>query len=214
MESIKMLGKTIKISIIIVAVFLFSCNKDATIEGHVEGIVFDYYSKQPAKNIQVSIIKMPKDRYSLTLPDTLSKCKTDDQGHFSFNFNNLRLIVEAEDNVKSLFPGNLDTAHIMELKNGNNIATLYVRQAGNFLLKLKSTNPKNNEDKIHFWGNYGFPKEDFYGMSVNESFDVLATCNITNLLWYEVTKNGVAQGQKNISVFVPLGSKPVVELKY
>lgn len=206
-------------------IFIIACKKKHL---QVEGVVYDYYTKQPAKDIKLSMNKykpgggIPGFDFSST--KNIKNLTSDGNGNFQIDYKgdskNISVIAESF-GYEGVVTGDT-TNQISNLKDGYNYVTLSVRQKGRFILKLHNIAPFDNNDLIKLSWSYVSTVDGselpagnrFYGF-VNQSYELVTVANIEKQISYEVTKNGIKQAKKDTSIYAPVdGPLPTLEIKY
>ena len=180
---------------------LTSCMKETT----VTGTVYDLYSKKPAANIKVWLV-----RHSMGDSRELESTTSDSDGRFYLRSPSKadRVTAYSEHSNSSLSPSSADVQ-----PGRSNQAGLYVTQSAKYIVHIKNTNPVNSQDRCRVWTNVPSGKNDFYGTAVDDTLIMVGTAGTKNAFTYEVTKNGITKSYSPIFLARP-DSLLIHEVKY
>lgn len=202
--------KIIQITICSLIFFsLFSCRKDT----EVSGIVYDYYTNKPAKNVKVQLFFVKGGLLGGVNRD-LESTLTNSDGSF-YLIQKSGKVSELKVSSHHGGRGGFDRIIPVTTNKINSGISVAVEQDAQFLIKVHNVNPFDNNDKFKFWSYYSstIPDNSIYGMNVNTSFYEKAYGNTTNYFEYFITKNGIETPYRD-SVFVSTDSVSVLEINY
>jgi hypothetical protein len=188
---------------------LISCRKDT----EVSGIVYDYYTNKPAKNVKVQLFFKKGGSFGGSNSD-LESTFTNNDGSFS--------LIQKSGKVSGLkawshHGGRGALAPVIPITTNkiNSGVSIAVEQDAQYLIKIHNVNPFDNNDKFKFTSYYtsSIPYNTIFGMNVNTNFYEQAYGNTTNYFEYFITKNGLMTSFRD-SIFVSTDSISVLEINY